>query len=104
MSEWFCPRHDCGCTYNLKVDILKSDYIVIDSFSFKKTFPQWSGGGWELVWEKVAHQFRSYGSGSFDLPMVERTLSFGPVTLAAKWQRHVLEFSSLPQTKSRLSY
>ena len=63
VSEWFCPQHDCGCTYNLKVDILKSDYRVIDSFSFTKTFPQWSGGGWELVWEKVAHQFRSYGSG-----------------------------------------
>ena len=84
VSEWFCPRHDCVCTYNLKVD-LKSDSTVIDSFSFTKTFPQWSGG---IIY----------------LPMVERTLSFGPVTLAAKWQRHVLEFSSLPQTKRRLSY
>ena len=63
VSEWFCPRHDCGSIYNLKVDLLDNQYHLVDSFAFTQTFPQWHGGGWELAWEKVIHQFKAYGKG-----------------------------------------
>ncbi|XP_053136839.1 F-box only protein 6-like isoform X2 [Hemicordylus capensis] len=60
VHDWYAARRDCGCSYQLSVKLLSSDYIVLEEFSPEDVvIEQWS----DAEWHKVSHTFRDYPSG-----------------------------------------
>lgn len=60
VTDWFAPRADCGCTYNIKVKLLSDDYIVLESFEPPPVkIKQWS----DARWTKISHTFSDYPPG-----------------------------------------
>nr|XP_023649297.1 F-box only protein 6-like isoform X2 [Paramormyrops kingsleyae]XP_023649298.1 F-box only protein 6-like isoform X2 [Paramormyrops kingsleyae]XP_023649299.1 F-box only protein 6-like isoform X2 [Paramormyrops kingsleyae]XP_023649300.1 F-box only protein 6-like isoform X2 [Paramormyrops kingsleyae] len=60
ISDWFSPRWDCGCVYEICVQLLDQEQRVIETFCPDPvTFPQWN----EMQWERMTHVFRDYGPG-----------------------------------------
>ncbi|XP_012690521.1 F-box only protein 6-like [Clupea harengus] len=60
ISDWYAPRWDCGCEYEISVQLLSAGKKVLKSFSPDKVnFEQWN----DQKWNQVTHVFRSYGRG-----------------------------------------
>ncbi|MEE6485229.1 hypothetical protein FKM82_014218 [Ascaphus truei] len=53
VRDWYAARHDCGCKYKVRVQLLSEDNIVLDEFFPKPTFiKQWSDAKWTQVLHK----------------------------------------------------
>lgn len=61
ISDWYGGRHDCGCVYSLKVQLLAVDKIaVLQEFAITPDpIPQWN----DEKYTQVSHEFRGYGPG-----------------------------------------
>ncbi|XP_029434070.1 ubiA prenyltransferase domain-containing protein 1 isoform X3 [Rhinatrema bivittatum] len=60
IKDWYAARHDCGCQYQLCVQLLSQDYIVCQEFHPDLVvFEQWS----DAEWREITHRFRNYGPG-----------------------------------------
>uniref|UniRef100_A0A5F8A3M8 F-box protein 6 n=1 Tax=Macaca mulatta TaxID=9544 RepID=A0A5F8A3M8_MACMU len=50
VKDWFAARADCGCTYQLKVQLTSADYFVLASFEPPPvTIQQWNNAAWTEV-------------------------------------------------------
>ncbi|XP_075042915.1 F-box only protein 27 isoform X2 [Mixophyes fleayi] len=61
VSDWYAGRRDCGCVYEIKVQLLAVDRkTVIQEFKEKpEPIPQWN----DTKYQQVSHEFHSYGPG-----------------------------------------
>ncbi|XP_033097735.1 F-box only protein 44-like [Anneissia japonica] len=62
VSEWYTERFDCGCYYELQVQLFAalSDKDPIEEHHFASgLIPQWS----DNEWKQVEHTFKNYGKG-----------------------------------------
>ncbi|XP_048872959.1 F-box only protein 44-like [Brienomyrus brachyistius] len=60
ISDWYCPRDDCGSQYEICVELLNHKRKVIKQFRPNRVvFPQWN----EMQWQQMTHVFRDYGPG-----------------------------------------
>ncbi|KYO31471.1 F-box only protein 6 isoform X1 [Alligator mississippiensis] len=60
VSDWYAARFDCGCRYQLKVQLLSADYLVLDEFRPEPVIiDQWS----DAEWKEMSHTFRNYKPG-----------------------------------------
>ncbi|XP_054995297.1 F-box only protein 6-like [Sorex araneus] len=60
VKDWFAPRADCGCTYELRVHLTSADYITLASFEPPPvTIDQWN----DAKWTEVSHTFSDYPPG-----------------------------------------
>lgn len=60
ISDWYAPRFDCGCEYELIVNLLCERSRVLRTFRPEKAiFHEWN----DQKWNQVTHVFRNYGKG-----------------------------------------
>lgn len=59
ISEWFSGRFDCGCVYELKVELMDKKMKPIANFEQRESIEQWKG----REWHKIEHVFSNYGHG-----------------------------------------
>ncbi|KAE8292959.1 F-box only protein 6 F-box protein that recognizes sugar chains 2 [Larimichthys crocea] len=60
ITDWYAPRHDCGCEYEIEVELLNQKKKTIVKFAPETVyFEQWS----DRKWKQVTHVFRNYGPG-----------------------------------------
>ncbi|KAE8585855.1 hypothetical protein XENTR_v10021476 [Xenopus tropicalis] len=61
ISDWYAGRCDCGCVYEIKVQLLSKDRKhCIDEFTASPDpIPQWNNG----IYHQVSHVFHGYGPG-----------------------------------------
>uniref|UniRef100_A0A2I3GAR4 F-box protein 6 n=1 Tax=Nomascus leucogenys TaxID=61853 RepID=A0A2I3GAR4_NOMLE len=60
VKDWFAARADCGCTYQLKVQLASADYFVLASFEPPPvTIQQWNNA----TWTEVSYTFSDYPRG-----------------------------------------
>ncbi|KAJ9578680.1 hypothetical protein L9F63_005104 [Diploptera punctata] len=59
VSEWIAARFDSGCSYEMKVELLDENNVLIRDFHCREEIKQWQG----REWKKVSHVFERYGSG-----------------------------------------
>ncbi|XP_016073386.1 PREDICTED: F-box only protein 6 [Miniopterus natalensis] len=60
VKDWFAARADCGCTYNIKVQLLSANNIPLASFEPPPvTIEQWS----DATWTEVSYTFSDYPPG-----------------------------------------
>ncbi|XP_005162141.1 uncharacterized protein isoform X1 [Danio rerio] len=60
ISDWYGPRIDCGCEYQICVELLDQKKKPISTFEPEPViFPQWSD--WQ--WCEMIHVFKDYGPG-----------------------------------------
>ncbi|XP_013359768.1 PREDICTED: F-box only protein 6 isoform X3 [Chinchilla lanigera] len=59
-SYGFAARRDCGCTYQIRVQLVSADYIILASFEPPPvTIEQWN----DATWTEVSHTFSDYPPG-----------------------------------------
>ncbi|XP_067873598.1 F-box only protein 6-like [Heterodontus francisci] len=60
VSDWYAARRDCGCMYNLVVELLSKDETPIQRYESEQVIiPQWS----DAKWNEMTHVFKEYGPG-----------------------------------------
>ncbi|XP_067329033.1 uncharacterized protein [Anolis sagrei] len=60
VEDWFAARYDCGCRYQLCVQLLSADYIVLQEFRPEDVvIEQWS----DAEWRQASHTFHDYPPG-----------------------------------------
>ncbi|TRY89875.1 hypothetical protein DNTS_030352 [Danionella cerebrum] len=60
ISDWCAPRFDCGCQYEVCVELLDHKKKPISIFQPEKVyFQQWN----DEPWHQMTHVFREFGSG-----------------------------------------
>ncbi|XP_018423273.1 PREDICTED: F-box only protein 6-like [Nanorana parkeri] len=60
VRDWFAARADCGCQYEVEVQLLSEGKRVLHKFSPETVLiPQWS----DAMWQEMTHTFRNYGPG-----------------------------------------
>ncbi|XP_065142204.1 F-box only protein 44-like [Paramisgurnus dabryanus] len=60
ISDWYAPRWDCGCYYEICVELLDQEKKPISVFQPKKVFfEQWN----DQQWCQMTHVFKNYGPG-----------------------------------------
>lgn len=60
VKDWFAARADCGCTYNIRVQLVSANYIALASFEPPPvTIQQWN----DAQWTEVSHTFSDYPPG-----------------------------------------
>ncbi|KAG7520843.1 F-box only protein 6-like [Solea senegalensis] len=60
ISDWYAPRFDCGCEYDICVELLNQNKRPIQTFDPETIyFEQWS----DKQWNQITHVFRNYGPG-----------------------------------------
>ncbi|KAM3922708.1 F-box only protein 44 [Leptodactylus fuscus] len=60
IKDWYAARHDCGCHYQILVQLLSQDKTVIAEFQPEHVFiEQWSNA----EWSQIEHTFKNYGPG-----------------------------------------
>ncbi|XP_069799795.1 F-box only protein 27 isoform X2 [Dendropsophus ebraccatus] len=61
VSDWYAGRHDCGCIYEIKVQLLAADKkTVLSEFTMApEHIPQWN----DTRYKQVSYKFRHYGPG-----------------------------------------
>ncbi|XP_056305076.1 F-box only protein 44-like [Danio aesculapii] len=60
ISDWYGPRFDCGCKYQICVELLDQKKEPIDTFQPEKVvFEQWN----DEPWCQMTHVFKDYGPG-----------------------------------------
>ncbi|XP_061114950.1 F-box only protein 44-like isoform X2 [Conger conger] len=61
ISDWYAPRWDCGCMYEICVELLNQKKQVMQTFAPEPVyFQQWN----EQQWHQMTHVFRDYGPGA----------------------------------------
>ncbi|XP_071945938.1 F-box only protein 6-like [Antedon mediterranea] len=70
VSEWYTERFDCGCYYELKVQLLgEFEKEPIKEYLFKSDLiPQWS----DNEWKQANYTFKNYGNGVRFIRFVHR--------------------------------
>ncbi|NXM76239.1 FBX6 protein, partial [Serilophus lunatus] len=60
VKDWYAPRVDCGCRYELTVRLLSADNISLAEFHPQPVeIEQWNDG----TWRQISHTFRNYPAG-----------------------------------------
>uniref|UniRef100_A0A672RBZ1 F-box only protein 6-like n=1 Tax=Sinocyclocheilus grahami TaxID=75366 RepID=A0A672RBZ1_SINGR len=60
ISDWYAPRFDCGCQYEISVELLDRRKNPICTFQPQKVFfQQWN----DEPWCQMIHVFKDYGPG-----------------------------------------
>ncbi|KAG1961997.1 F-box only protein [Pimephales promelas] len=60
VSDWYAPRFDCGCQYEVCVELLDEEKKIIKSFQPEKVFfQQWN----DEPWCEMTYVFKDYGHG-----------------------------------------
>ncbi|XP_078498344.1 F-box only protein 44-like [Lissotriton helveticus] len=60
VTDWYAARDDCGCKYEVCVQLLSIDYVVLQEYKPEPVIiQQWS----DAKWRKMSHTFRKYGPG-----------------------------------------
>ncbi|XP_069466021.1 F-box only protein 6-like isoform X1 [Ambystoma mexicanum] len=60
VTDWYAARYDCGCQYEVCVQLLSEDFIVLQEFCPEPVLiDQWS----DAKWRQMSHTFRNYGPG-----------------------------------------
>ncbi|XP_063001327.1 F-box only protein 6-like [Elgaria multicarinata webbii] len=60
VKDWYAARFDCGCRYQLSVQLLSADYIVLHEFAPEDVvIEQWS----DAEWHEISHTFHNYPAG-----------------------------------------
>ncbi|XP_062422114.1 F-box only protein 6-like [Pungitius pungitius] len=60
ISDWCAPRWDCGCEYNICVELLDEKKKPIQTFAPERVyFEQWN----DQSWTQITHVFQDYGPG-----------------------------------------
>uniref|UniRef100_A0A8C1IR29 Uncharacterized protein n=1 Tax=Cyprinus carpio TaxID=7962 RepID=A0A8C1IR29_CYPCA len=60
ISDWYAPRFDCGCQYEISVELLDRRKKPICTFQPEKVFfQQWN----DEPWCEMTHVFKDYGPG-----------------------------------------
>nr|XP_055043310.1 F-box only protein 44-like [Misgurnus anguillicaudatus] len=60
ISDWYAPRRDCGCHYEICVELLDQEKNPISVFQPEKVFfEQWN----DQQWCQMTHVFKNYGPG-----------------------------------------
>ncbi|XP_069804092.1 F-box only protein 6-like [Dendropsophus ebraccatus] len=60
ITDWYAARHDCGCRYQLLVQLLSHDKTVVAEFQPDPVIiEQWSSA----EWTQIEYTFRNYGPG-----------------------------------------
>ncbi|KAG7221554.1 hypothetical protein INR49_017085 [Caranx melampygus] len=60
ISDWYAPRWDCGCKYEITVELLNPRKKPIQTFDPDVViFPQWN----DQQWNQMTYVFRNYGPG-----------------------------------------
>lgn len=61
ISDWYAPRWDCGCLYEIKVELLNQKKRLMQNFEPKTvSFEQWN----DQQWNQMIHVFKNYGRGA----------------------------------------
>ncbi|XP_034028819.1 F-box only protein 6-like isoform X2 [Thalassophryne amazonica] len=60
ISDWYAPRWDCGCEYEICVELLNARKRIIQKFAPERIyFEQWNN----QQWNQLTHIFQNYGPG-----------------------------------------
>ncbi|XP_067226945.1 F-box only protein 6-like isoform X1 [Chanodichthys erythropterus] len=60
ISDWYAPRFDCGCQYQICVELLDEKEKTISTFEPEQVlFEQWN----DEPWCQMTHVFKDYGRG-----------------------------------------
>ncbi|KAM4610691.1 F-box only protein 6-like [Polymixia lowei] len=60
ISDWYAPRWDCGCEYEICVELLNQKKKPVQSFAPETVcFEQWN----DQTWHQMTHVFKNYGPG-----------------------------------------
>ncbi|XP_030393385.1 F-box only protein 44 isoform X1 [Gopherus evgoodei] len=60
VKDWYAARFDCGCRYELCVQLLSADYIVLHKFCPEPVIiEQWS----DAEWREISYTFHNYKAG-----------------------------------------
>lgn len=60
ISDWYAPRWDCGCEYEISVELLDQRKKPIQTFAPETVFfEQWN----DQQWHQMTHLFKNYGPG-----------------------------------------
>ncbi|XP_054465944.1 F-box only protein 6-like [Anoplopoma fimbria] len=60
VSDWYAPRRDCGCKYEICVELLNQRKKVVRTFAPEAVyFEQWT----DPIWNQMIHVFQNYGPG-----------------------------------------
>ncbi|XP_040286333.1 F-box only protein 6-like [Bufo bufo] len=60
IKDWYAARKDCGCQYQILVQLLSQDKTVMAEFQPEPVIiEQWSNA----EWSQIEHTFRKYGPG-----------------------------------------
>ncbi|KAJ7306631.1 hypothetical protein JRQ81_010051 [Phrynocephalus forsythii] len=60
VNDWYAARFDCGCCYQLCVQLLSEDHLVLQQFLPDKIYiEQWSNA----EWQEISHTFHNYPPG-----------------------------------------
>ncbi|XP_066493987.1 F-box only protein 6-like isoform X1 [Tiliqua scincoides] len=59
VKDWYAARFDCGCRYQLTVQLLSADYIVLQEFHPDDVILQPG----DVDWCEVSHTFHNYAPG-----------------------------------------
>ncbi|XP_071383446.1 F-box only protein 6-like [Centroberyx affinis] len=60
ISDWYAPRWDCGCEYEIRVELLNHKKKPVQTFAPETVyFEQWN----DQQWNQVTHVFKDYGPG-----------------------------------------
>ncbi|XP_033484301.1 F-box only protein 6-like [Epinephelus lanceolatus] len=60
ISDWYSPRSDCGCIYEIRVELLNQRKKPVQTFAPETIkFEQWS----VERWNQMTHVFQNYGPG-----------------------------------------
>lgn len=58
ISDWYAPRWDCGCLYEIQVELLNQKKMPIKKFAPETVyFEQWN----DQQWNQMTHVFQNYG-------------------------------------------
>lgn len=61
IRDWYAARHDCGCKYEMCVQLLSKEKTVIQVFLPDPiVIMQWS----DAKWSQIEHRFKNYGPGA----------------------------------------
>ena len=58
-GEWYAGRFDCGCVYELKLELINKDHKRIMIEECRETIQQWEGS----AWNKIHKELKDYGPG-----------------------------------------
>ncbi|XP_051844505.1 F-box only protein 6-like [Antechinus flavipes] len=60
VKDWFAARYDCACRYQICVQLLSANFLVLDTFEPPPMeIKQWS----DCEWREVSHTFSNYPRG-----------------------------------------